>query len=298
MKCQVLKLKCLKLGLKYQMYDSNSPFLKSGGRHQSRPKSDQAEVQLREAILWCGLAPGTTATEAELADRFGLGRAATRVALAKLSAMGFVHAIPRSGWQILPISGAHIGEVVGALEFAEQALASCVLGVDDVARLKELVEVLQSLAGRSEPAARLSRLEYEREMREIVASKINPYVAAHLSFLWDCADRIVRFLEGRCDARLPARDSRGFSDAVIKGDHVALRRVVASDLFALRELAMSAFLQDQTELARPRTMVEGSARFESDQQGSSEEVRRNYDVGATHDSKAKDEVINQGEKPK
>ncbi len=280
------------------MYDPDSPFLKSSDKSPPSQKSDQAEVRLREAVLWCELAPGATATEVELAERFGLGRAATRAALAKLSAVGFVHAIPRLGWRVLPVSGAHIGQIVGALEFAEEALADCALEVDEVARLKELAGILQPLAGRSEAAARLSRSGYERELRELVASKINPYIATHLHFLWDCADRIVRFLEGRCDAKLPARDSQGLVAAVIAGDRDALRQVIRSDLLALRELAMSAFLQDKSEMSLRQSVDTAPGRSEAAMKTSISMSSEKIDIDIRNEGERSEKLDNQGEKQK
>lgn len=230
------------------MFDPHSPFTTAPDPLAPRQKSDLAEDRLRLAVLTCQLVPGATAPEAELADRFGLGRAATRAALAKLSSQGLMLAIPRLGWRVLPMTGAHIGQVIQATQFAEAALADAVLRDQDIARLQELATIAQTLRDRSEAPARESLRSYERMIRDLAAARINPLIAQLLSTLWDKADRIRRFFEMTTDARLPACDVAGFCQALIERDKVALAASCRADLEAFRYFAADGLLQTRNEL--------------------------------------------------
>lgn len=230
------------------MFDPHSPFTTAPDPLLPRQKSDLAEERLRLAALHCQLAPGTTATEADLADRFGLGRAATRSALAKLSAQGLMLAIPRLGWRALPMTGAHIGQVLHAIAFAEGALADADLTSRDKDRLQELAAIAATLGDRAEPAARDSLRSYERMARDLAADRINPLIGQLLSTLWDKADRIRRFLEMTTGARLPATDMAGLCDALIRGDADALARACRADQQAFRNFAADGLMQTRNEL--------------------------------------------------
>lgn len=230
------------------MFDPHSPFTAAPDPLQPRHKADLAEERLRLAVLHCQLAPGATAPEAELAERFGLGRAATRAALAKLSAQGLMLAIPRLGWRVLPMTGAHIGQVLHALAFAEAALADAALTPRDKDRLRELATIALPLRDRPEPAARDSLRGYERMALDLAAERINPLIGQMLGTLWNKADRIRRFLELTTDARLPARDMAGFCDALIRGDAEALARSCRADQQALRDFAADGLMQTRNEL--------------------------------------------------
>ena len=81
------------------MYDPSSPFVRGSLPLQPRQMNDFAEERLRVAILWCELEPGETVTEAEIAERFGVGRAAARAALERLGdALGLSPVLRPSAW--------------------------------------------------------------------------------------------------------------------------------------------------------------------------------------------------------
>src|SRR5271165_1814315 len=60
--------------------------------------------RIKRDILTCALGPGEQVTEAQLAERYQMGRAPIRAALLGLAQVGLVRAIPRRGYLIAPIT--------------------------------------------------------------------------------------------------------------------------------------------------------------------------------------------------
>lgn len=85
--------------------------------------AETAYLVIRCAILWCELAPAERVTEAQLAARFGLGRAAVRAALTRLAHERLVTAIPRHGYAIAPITFQHVQDLFGVRTIIEPAAA-------------------------------------------------------------------------------------------------------------------------------------------------------------------------------
>ena len=99
--------------------------------HRPRPQvvpaepslSQRAYDQIRDAIITCGLRPGSEVSEATLAARCRLGKAPVRVALARLSQEGLVNATPRRGYRVSPITEQGIHDVFD-MRIALEAMAA------------------------------------------------------------------------------------------------------------------------------------------------------------------------------
>lgn len=232
------------------MFDPSSPFLTQPDPLAPGQKAGFAEDRLKTAVLLCELGPGDVATEGEIALRFGIGRAAARVALARLSALGLVHPIPRLGWKILPMSGALIGQVIDARRLGEPGLAQAVLNQKDTDRLHELATVVEILGQSDDAGARASRLGYERAFLEVVAGRMNPLIANFLRSLWDHSGRILRYLEQPDSDDLPAMDAIALADALTAGDCERVSVLCMTALDTFETFAAAALLRDQTELGR------------------------------------------------
>lgn len=234
------------------MYDRNSPFTAKLSVLEPRQKTEFAEDRLMQAILWCELAPGSTATEVELAERFGLGRAATRAALAKLSAFGLMHAIPRLGWRVLPMSGALIGQVISARRLAEPALGEAVLSQEALSSASSLAHMISIIGDRVEDGSLLTRRGYERDLMEIMLAGVNPIVAGFLSSLWAQSDRIIRFLELGGAAPYGAMDAGALVEAYRAGDAQAVCAVRTREIEKFQSFVSLALLNDSSELTMDR----------------------------------------------
>lgn len=104
------------------MLDKNSPFAVPTRPRRAESLSSLALTLLSNAVVAGHLAPGALVSEIELSERFSLGLAATRTALARLAATGWVTAEGRRGWRVLPISAEHLADIQAARDCLERSL--------------------------------------------------------------------------------------------------------------------------------------------------------------------------------
>lgn len=111
-----------------------------------RPDSltEQAASVLRGDILACRLAPGETVSETFVAERYGMGRAPVRAALARLAEEGLVQALPRRGWMVSLVTVRDIHEVFDLRLLLEPEAARRAAGHVDAAALHRLDAVCQA----------------------------------------------------------------------------------------------------------------------------------------------------------
>lgn len=113
----------------------------------------QAYEAIRQAILRCDLAPGQQVTEAQLAARFGVGRAAVRAALTRLSHERLVQAIPRRGYAVAPVTFQHVRDLFGVRLIVEPAAAQMAASRatdETVAHLERLNAACRHLPGQDD----------------------------------------------------------------------------------------------------------------------------------------------------
>lgn len=98
-------------------------------------KADTAYETIRRAIIGLDLPPGEQVSEPQLASQFDLGRAAVRAALTRLRHEQLVHAIPRQGYRVAPITIKQVADLFGARLIIEPALARLAAGrtTDEIA---------------------------------------------------------------------------------------------------------------------------------------------------------------------
>lgn len=231
------------------MFDPASPFIGKIDPLQPSQKTSFAEDRLKIAVQSCELAPGSISTEAQISDRFGLGRAAVRVALARLSALGLVHPIPRAGWKVLPVTGALIGDIISARRQVEPCLAEVRPDTAAIARMDELAEMIDVLDGQGDPGAMATRRAYERELLDTLADAVGNRLMAHfLSGLWDHSERILRFLETPTSQPFATQQARALTQAAAAGDGKQIVALRMSDIAAFQEYAVAGLMRDRTEL--------------------------------------------------
>jgi len=81
------------------------------GNEGPQLRHDDAYLQIRRDIISCQLPPGVRFTEAEVMDRYQIGKATCRNALLRLLQDGFVVSQPRRGYFVKPISVKDVDEV-------------------------------------------------------------------------------------------------------------------------------------------------------------------------------------------
>ncbi|SDY96812.1 DNA-binding transcriptional regulator, GntR family [Jannaschia faecimaris] len=231
------------------MYDPSSPLLRpatSGGAAPApEAKARFAEDRLLDAVIWCEIAPGNTVTEADAMDRFGLTRAAARAGLTRLGYDGWATPQPRTGWRILPVTGALIGDVLDARRVAEVALNDVKLLDAARTELSQIAAVLTPLHDRPEAGAIASFRHYIDRVDGILLGALNPFTARHLRKLWHHTARITRFLEDPVRGRLFHRtDAPNLIRAALAEDGAAIHAartnlIDAQQAFFLRQLLHS-----------------------------------------------------------
>ncbi|MEP3276137.1 MAG: hypothetical protein ABJN26_04980 [Stappiaceae bacterium] len=235
------------------MYDPSSPMLRpvvSGeGAPAPEAKARFAEDRLLDAVIWCEIAPGEIVTEADMTERFGLTRAAARSGLTRLGYDGWATPQPRTGWLVLSITGALIGQVLDARRIAEPALADVALSNEARTELSQIAEVLDALGDRREAGAIASFRHYVDRVDGLLLQAINPFTARHLRKLWHHSARITHFLEDASSGRLLHRSDAGALMRALlanDGDGIVAARTAlidAQEAFFLRQL-----LRDETPL--------------------------------------------------
>lgn len=72
--------------------------------HEGTNQLETTYLELRRMIVECEVMPGSTVSEPLLTQQLGVGKAAMRAALLKLSHDGFLRAVPRQGYEVAPLS--------------------------------------------------------------------------------------------------------------------------------------------------------------------------------------------------
>ncbi|WP_094022188.1 GntR family transcriptional regulator [Maliponia aquimaris] len=214
------------------MYDPVSPLLRNGtsddGLPQPEAKARFAEDRLLDAVLWCEVLPGETITESDVMDRFGLTRAAARAALTRLGYDGWAEPLARMGWQVAPVTGDLIGQVLTARRVVEpEALSRADLTAQQIGEVRRIGEVLAAVQHQPSEGVSVAFRHFVDEIDSLLLSGIDRFTARHLRKLWHHSARMTRFLEDATAGHLFQRD----------------------DVFAL---VRAVTAQDQPQIARAR----------------------------------------------
>jgi DNA-binding GntR family transcriptional regulator len=101
-------------------------------------QSDIAFSAIHQAIVRCELMPGSIVTEEDLSNEFGVGRAATRAAVDRLSLIGLLQPVRRQGYRIKPITLRDLNDLFQLREIIELSCVRLATGRVDSADLHRL----------------------------------------------------------------------------------------------------------------------------------------------------------------
>ena len=101
-------------------------------------RGDQAYERLRLEIISCRLLPGSQLTEAEIMERFKVGKASCRIALVRLAQAGLVRSIPRHGYTVVPVTVKDVEEIFALRLQLEPYAARIAVGKVDRVQLERL----------------------------------------------------------------------------------------------------------------------------------------------------------------
>ncbi|HEX7390545.1 MAG TPA: GntR family transcriptional regulator [Acidiphilium sp.] len=216
----------------------------------SRRQSDVAFEALHRAIVRCEIAPGSVITEAELSAQFGVGRAAARAAVDRLSLLGLLQPVHRQGYRIKPITLRDLNDLFQLREIVETACVKLAVGRVDGVDLGRL--------------DRLCRADYQPGDRESEAVFLQRNSEFHLSVAAATGnDRLVSVL-GQTLAELERMfhfglclrnrgnemhsEHQALIDALSAGDIATAEAVTVSQIRASRAMILDAMLSSTSLL--------------------------------------------------
>jgi DNA-binding GntR family transcriptional regulator len=142
-------------------------------------------------MVRCELEPGRQVTEAELAERFGAGRAAVRTSLNRLYQERLVSVVPRQGYVVAPVTLKHVRDLAGVRRLLEPPAARMAAGRVDVVLLRRLDERYRGVtnnAGDPDPIGRLMQANAEFHLA-VARSSGNQRLVATIADLLEAMER-------------------------------------------------------------------------------------------------------------
>jgi DNA-binding GntR family transcriptional regulator len=155
-------------------------------------QSDIAFEMLRTDIVACRIAPGSGVSEAELANRYKLGKAGIRRAMVRLIERNWVQALPRRGYLVKPVTLRDIGEIFQLRRVIEPTAVRQAAGHVDVNRLRQLDAVCGAGFVAGDAASQATFLQAHRQLHlGVVTAGGNERLAAVFEPLWDEIERVI-----------------------------------------------------------------------------------------------------------
>ena len=222
-------------------------------------QSDIAFEMLRNDIVACRIAPGSSVSEAELASRYKLGKAGIRRAMVRLIERNWVQALPRRGYLVKPLTLRDIGEIFELRRTIEPVAVRHAAGRVDINRLRQLDAVCGAGFVAGDAASQATFLQAHRQFHlAIVTAGGNERLAAVFEPLWDETERVI-YHAGLMRSR--AADLRHDHATLIstlatgRGDDAA--SAISDEVEQLHGLIIAAVLKTPSMLA-PAPFLPGS----------------------------------------
>lgn len=222
--------------------------------------------RLRQEILSCTLAMGSSLTESALMEKYQVGRATCRLALARLAQEGYVRSVPRQGYVVTSITLKDVEELFAMRLLLEPAAARLAAGRADVRLLRRIEAAARHNTATREPGNRLGYfLDANREFHLAIAHACgNGRLERHIAALLDEMDRLVALGFGQQggSAEIP-HDHVELIDALERGDGAAAERIVRRHVQTFRDMTLEKVLRSlrpQSEALPLAAVPAGSAR--------------------------------------
>jgi DNA-binding GntR family transcriptional regulator len=205
---------------------------------------DAAYWTVKREIVECALPPGIEVSERELMERYGLSKAPLREALVRLGQEGLLRAIPRSGYQVKPITVQDVQDIFALRLLLEPAAARQAAGHVDEALLSELDAVCR--AGYI-PGDRQSETAFLRTNREfhltIAQAARNRRLAGLLGQLLEEMERLFHLgLAVRNRTVEMQHEHRALVEALTRGDGDAAEATTIVQIESARRMVMDGIL--------------------------------------------------------
>lgn len=188
-----------------------------------------AYAALRKAVLDASLAPGSTASEPELAARLGMSRTPVHEAVLRLQAEGFLRVLPRRGVLVLPLTRGDIEDVYEVLIALEGAAAARLAGRRPAGGFGELRALTAEMEQAQAEGRRAAWAEADDAFhRRLLEASGNPRLAAGAAHALDLAGRARWLTLGGRALERSAAEHWAIIAALDQGDGAAAGALVAA----------------------------------------------------------------------
>ena len=219
-------------------------------KRPAKRQSDQAFEALYRALVRCELMPGTTVSEAELAGRFYLKRAAARSAVDRLSVMGLLRPVRRRGYVVKPITLRDVNDLFELRTIIEVAASRLAAGRVDEFGLRRLDRVCTAgyRSGDRESEAKFLQANSEFHLTVAMATG-NDRLVATLAQILKEMERLFHFglaLRNRSDEM--QQEHQALIDPLARGDADEVERVTRSELASSKSMVFDALISSEALL--------------------------------------------------
>ncbi len=201
---------------------------------------------LRQEILSCKLAMGSSLTEASLMEKYKVGRATCRLALARLVQEGFVRSVPRHGYIVTPITLKDVEELFAMRLLLESAAAKLAAGKADIRLLRQIEGSARNNTASRDAGNRMGFfLDANREFHLAIATASgNGRLAQNISVLLDEMKRLVALGFGRQGGSAEIdHDHMELIAALERGDGTAAERIVKRHIQTFRDMTLDKVMK-------------------------------------------------------
>jgi DNA-binding GntR family transcriptional regulator len=207
-------------------------------------QSDQAFDRIYRAIVRCELVPGEIITEADLANRFDLRRAATRAAVDRLSVMGLLRPVRRRGYRVKPITLRDVNDLYQLREIIGAAAVSLAAGQVNEENLRRLALICTASYEPGDPESIARFLQANTEFHlEIAAAAGNERLMNVLAQLLNEMERLFHFGLPRRDRSAELRERhQALIDALAAGDADTAVQISRDGLASSKAMVVDALM--------------------------------------------------------
>jgi DNA-binding GntR family transcriptional regulator len=222
-----------------------------GHRSRAVPQTRTLHVytRLKEQILRLELAPGSSMTEAELANEFGVSKTPVREALAHLQREALVEVVGRTGYRVTAVTlkqARDLFELRVLLDGEAAALAA--VNLSDVARLCEAEGRCRSGYRSDDPGSIIEFLDHNTELHATVgALGGNDRLAVALHGVLEELERYFRLalsLTHRSEEM--AHEHSELVHAILRHDPDGARRAAIDQCRASQAMVLGALASSET----------------------------------------------------
>lgn len=207
------------------------------------PRTSEAYGTIKRRIIELALHPGAAFTEGELAATLRLSKTPVREALLRLRHEGLVHAVPREGYRVTPVTMKYERDLFSVhVLLAGEAAALAAQHPGSLEHLGRLAELLDSTEAEGRSATEL--LTRNTSFHTAIAHLTgNPLLTRMVTMVWEQVERLLHLAVAiGVPARQLVGDCRPLLSAVKSGDAAAARSAATHTTRQAQLIVLDALL--------------------------------------------------------